>query len=94
MREILSLLLETQAIINTLMKTIDITKNLIIIIIITKEKPRTENNKKNKKIDKEKRKQKKNKIDKTKKNHDLNPPRILSIRLEEKLFLKHHDFTI
>jgi hypothetical protein len=56
------------------MKTIDITKNLIIIIIATEEKPKTENN--------------------NRKNHDFNLSRILSIKPEEKLFLKHHDFTI
>jgi len=60
------------------MKTIDITKRLVIIIIVTEEKPKTENNKKKK----------------TEKNHDLNTSRILSIKPEEKLFLKHQDFTI
>jgi len=46
MRHILSLLLNTQ--------TIDITKSFVIIIIVAEEKFRTENNKKNKKIDREK----------------------------------------
>jgi hypothetical protein len=36
------------------MKTIDITKSFVIIIIVAKEKPMTEDNKKNKKIDREK----------------------------------------
>jgi hypothetical protein len=65
-----------------LIKTIDITKSLVIIIIDTKEKFKTENNKKNKKIEKKK------------KNHDFNTSRILSIKPEEKEFLKHHDLTI
>jgi hypothetical protein len=43
MRHILLSLLDTQ----TMMKTIDITKSLVIIIIVAKEKFRTENNEKN-----------------------------------------------